>query len=122
MVRNAKGYSSLTSNSISFHRAGADAPVTFTFEGASASRSWMPRTPAGRISYSLGRDPSKWVKDAPQYERPHLANLCPGIDADFYHSAGSREYDLNLDPGANPDRICIRIAGSRRVSIGPKAL
>ena len=98
LVRSPKGYAYLTGAGIALQRVGSSTPVSFTFEGASQAPTWTPETLAGRISYTIGRDQSRWVKDAPQYARLHLASLYPGIDAAFYQSAGSIEYDLRCHP------------------------
>ncbi|MBL8179278.1 MAG: hypothetical protein JNK48_31665, partial [Bryobacterales bacterium] len=91
------------------------APVRMSFPGASKAR-WTPVGAAvDRISYYLGNDPSRWVKDAPVYGRIAWRGVYPGIDAVFYDRGGHVEYDLVLAPGADPSRIRLRFSGASRI-------
>ncbi|MBS1830780.1 MAG: hypothetical protein JST93_36120 [Acidobacteria bacterium] len=95
--------------------ASEGSPVRMSFTGASKAR-WTPVGVAvDRISYYLGNDPSRWVKDAPVYSRLAWRNLYPGIDAVFYDRGGHVEYDLVLAPGADPSCIRLRFSGASRI-------
>ncbi|MBS1830779.1 MAG: hypothetical protein JST93_36115 [Acidobacteria bacterium] len=95
--------------------ASGGTPVRMSFAGANKAR-WTPVGAAvDRISYYLGNDPSRWVKDAPVYSRLAWRNVYPGIDAVFYDRGGHVEYDLVLAPGADPSRIRLRFSGASRI-------
>jgi hypothetical protein len=64
-------------------------------------------------SLYLGNDPSKWRRDVPNYGRLRVPGLYPGIDVVYYGNAGELEYDLTVQPGADPARIRLRIDGGR---------
>jgi hypothetical protein len=70
------------------------------------------------ISYFIGRDSSKWVTDAPRYERLVRRNVYPGIDLVLYGADQQLEYDFVLAPHADPSRIRLKLMGARSVSIG----
>lgn len=86
--------------------------VRLSFPGAGAA-AW---TPAGEavdfISYRIGSDPSKWVDQAPVYERVVWRNMYPGIDLAVYGKDGDVEYDLVLAPGADASRVIARFSGA----------
>ncbi len=52
-----------------------------------------------------------------QYPKAAIRGLYPGIDAIFYGSAGSLEYDLELAPGAATDQIRIEVTGARSLRL-----
>jgi hypothetical protein len=96
------------------------AAVTFRFEGTQGTPAWTPAEPTGaKTSYFIGRDRSKWVSNAPSYNNMLRRGLYPGIDASFYTTAASLEYDLVLAPHADPRNIRIRVSGARTLSIDP---
>jgi uncharacterized protein (TIGR03437 family) len=51
------------------------------------------------------------------YPKAGIQRLYPGIDVTFYGHAGELEYDLNLAPGAKPDRIRLQLDGARNVRL-----
>ncbi len=52
-----------------------------------------------------------------QYPKARIRHLYPGIDAAFYGHPGHLEYDLDLAPGASPDRIRIDVGGARNMRL-----
>jgi uncharacterized protein (TIGR03437 family) len=51
------------------------------------------------------------------YPEARIRRLYPGIDVAFYGHPGHLEYDLDLDRGAQPDRIRIQVSGARGVRL-----
>lgn len=85
--------------------------VEMHFEGAGRPDWRAAGTAAETISYYIGKDPSRWVKGAPVYERIVWRNAYPGIDVAFYGVGERLEYDLMVAPGADPSRIRVRFDG-----------
>jgi hypothetical protein len=82
------------------------------------SKEWTPERATGEtISYFIGRDPAKWIHDAPRYARLVRHDAYPGIDLILYGSGEELEYDFVLAPEADAARIRLKIAGVRSVSI-----
>ncbi len=71
----------------------------------------------GKTSYYLGNDPRRWRTGIPQYGRVRYRGVYPGIDLAFYGSAGQLEYDLVVDPRADPGRVRLRFDGARRLAV-----
>src|SRR5262245_60961245 len=71
----------------------------------------------GRSHYFLGRDPSAWRTDVPQYAAVRYAAVYPGIDLVFHGVPGRLEYDFELASGADPARIRMGVRGARRAAI-----
>jgi hypothetical protein len=71
----------------------------------------------GRMNYLGGPDPSSWRTGIPTYARVQCAGVYPGIDLLYYGSQRKLEYDFVVSPGADPSKIALRFAGSRRVTL-----
>lgn len=90
-------------------------PARMDFVGSSAAR-WTPIGAAGdSISYYIGNNPGKWVKEAPQYGRVVWRGVYPGVDLALYGHEDRLEYDLIFAPGADPSRVRIRFGDGARV-------
>jgi hypothetical protein len=59
----------------------------------------------------FGKDPSKWRRAVPNYSRVQVQELYRGIDLAYYGSGRELEYDLTVNPGADPQRIRLRLQG-----------
>lgn len=93
------------------------APVRVSFGGAAAARWSAAGEPVERISYFIGNDAARWVKEAPVFSRITWKGLYPGVDLVVYGAAGERlEYDLVISPGADPRRVRLRTTGATRLS------
>jgi hypothetical protein len=84
---------------LSFEGANADAHI----EGAELLNS--------TTNLYFGNDPSKWRHAIPNYGRVEVPNLYHGIDLAYYGQGGELEYDLTVNPGADPRRIRMRLDG-----------
>jgi hypothetical protein len=61
----------------------------------------------------LGNDRRNWRSAIPNYGRLQVNGLYSGIDLVYYGNAGELEYDLKVEPGADPRQIRLRIRGER---------
>jgi uncharacterized protein (TIGR03437 family) len=52
-----------------------------------------------------------------QYPQAAIRHLYPGVDLRFYGHPGRLEYDLDLAPGASPNRIRIEVDGARGIRL-----
>jgi hypothetical protein len=87
--------------------------VRLRFEGANrAARLEGEQLLASTTNLYFGNDPSKWRRAIPNYGRVRVEQLYPGVDLDYYGNAGQLEYDLTVHPGADPQRIHLRLDGS----------
>lgn len=87
--------------------------VRLRFEGADhAARLEGEELLASTTNLYLGNDPSQWRHAIPNYGRVRVEQLYPGVDLDYYGNAGQLEYDLTVNPGADPQRIRLRLDGS----------
>ena len=71
----------------------------------------------GRVSYLKG-SPTQWQADLPTYGGVLYEKLWPGIDLKFYAAAGQLEYDLIVEPGADPGAARFVLNGGDRLEIG----
>ena len=84
---------------------------------------WARANPAPRIeglgsqtgnsNYLIGKDPAKWVKDAPEYSRVEYHGIYPGIDVAWYGNQRQLEFDIDLAPGADPGSLRLEITGEK---------
>ncbi|HYL78612.1 MAG TPA: hypothetical protein VEU96_30755 [Bryobacteraceae bacterium] len=63
------------------------------------------------VSYLVGSDPNRWVRDAQQFSRLEWKGIYPGIDAVFYGDGDRLEYDLVLAPGSDPAAVRLTFTG-----------
>ncbi len=72
----------------------------------------------GRSHYLRGSDPAKWRTNVPQYAKVRAQQVYPGIDAVYYgNREGRLEYDFEVAPGADPNRIRLAFSGARKVEL-----
>ncbi len=70
----------------------------------------------GVSNYFIG-GPERWRRDVPSYARVKYAGVYPGIDLVYYGNQRQIEYDFEVAPGADPERIILTFAGARNVSV-----
>jgi hypothetical protein len=127
-----------------FEPSSADHPATFVARGArfhfefsshqailrsgkkDLRLSFDGANPAARIEGAqrvnsttnlyFGNDPSKWRRGVPNYSRVQVQELYRGIDLAYYGNGRELEYDLTVNPGADPQNIRLRLndAGLKR--------
>ena len=97
---------------------GGKGALRLTLVGANPESRWATEGKrVGETAYFIGRDESKWIRNLPTYERLGRRNVYAGIDAVFYGSEGTLEYDFHVAPYADPAKIRMAVQGARKVSI-----
>ncbi|MGH2686982.1 MAG: SBBP repeat-containing protein [Actinomycetota bacterium] len=113
----------LTDRSAGFHLVSDDVGATIELRPVGAALPVLggeQRLP-GRVNYLTGSDPEGWHTNVPTWGAVRYAGLWPGTDLLFYGTAdGLLEYDLELDPGADPSRVAFEMAGAEDVRVGPQ--
>ncbi|PYR39697.1 MAG: hypothetical protein DMF93_13250 [Acidobacteria bacterium] len=91
--------------------------VALRFDGGRAAEPAAEAPLAGRVNYLRRRAASAWVTDIPTFERVRYANVYRGIDAVFYAAGGRVEYDLVVQPHADPSSIVLAFDGASAVRL-----
>jgi hypothetical protein len=71
----------------------------------------------GVSNYLIGDNPADWHTNIPTYGQVEYQNVYPGIDQIYYGNQGQLEYDLVVNPGANPGTIRLQIAGTQSMTL-----
>jgi photosystem II stability/assembly factor-like uncharacterized protein len=74
----------------------------------------------GKVSYFFGNDSSKWRTNVSTYGKVTYNKVYPGIDLVYYGNRQQLEYDLVLQPGADPSAIKLKIDGAESMRIDRK--
>jgi hypothetical protein len=75
----------------------------------------------GRQHYLLGNDARQWASNARVWHRLRYRQLWPGTDLLLKASTDNElEYDLLLDAGADPNRLCLRYHGAETLTLDPQ--
>jgi len=69
----------------------------------------------GKVNYFIGNDPKQWRSGIPTYAQVRYQDLYPGISVVYYGTPGRLEYDLQIDPGADPKIITLDCQGASQV-------
>ena len=116
-AKSAGGQVFFTRDAVTLHRKSGST-LEFRFERTRGDAAWTAVEPLSETtSYFIGRDPSRWVRDARSYNRLYRRGLYAGIDATFYQANAGLEYDLILSPRANPGDVRMRVSGARKLTI-----
>jgi hypothetical protein len=59
----------------------------------------------GKVDYFVGNDPMKWKTNIPTYQAVVYKEIYPGIDLKFYGNNRQMEYDIIVQPGADPSIV-----------------
>lgn len=70
-----------------------------------------------RSNYFIGRDPSKWVTNIPNYAKVSARQVYSGIDLVFHGDGRHLEFDFVVEPGADPGQIHIAYTGTESLSV-----
>ncbi|MEO8026124.1 MAG: BACON domain-containing carbohydrate-binding protein, partial [Bryobacteraceae bacterium] len=106
----------LGANGPSFRMGQKQSRFTMRFDGA------KPVAPVGesqmgsRTNYLVG-DAKNWRRDVVNFAKVRYPSAWPGIDAVFYGNQQRLEYDLELQPGADPGRVAFRFEGVEHLRI-----
>jgi len=72
---------------------------------------------AGTSNYLSGRDSRRWQRGVPGYSRVRYTGVYPGVDLVYYGRQDRLEYDFQVAPGADPEKIRLGLRGARRLSV-----
>ena len=98
---------------------GRSDAVRVTFLNARPQADATPLDPLpGKTNYLIGADPKRWLRNLPTYGRIEYRNVYDGIDVAWYGDQRQIEYDLTIRPGADPNRIRMRVEGARQLALG----
>ncbi len=91
----------------------ASSVIRMHLEGATAAAHLQAAQPLpGKSSYFIGNDPSKWVRNVPQFGRVEYQSVYPGIDLVYYGNDHQLEYDFRIAPGADANQIALTFQGA----------
>lgn len=71
----------------------------------------------GRSNYLIGSDRSKWRTGVANYAKVRYREIYRGIDLVFYGNQQQLEYDLIVEPGADPNAIRLSFDGVESLSL-----
>jgi len=71
----------------------------------------------GKSNYLIGKDPSRWHTDIPQFAKVHYSQVYPGVDLVYYGKQGELEYDFQVAPGADPRQVALEFAGTDKLRL-----
>src|SRR5688572_14046708 len=94
-------------SSLSMQLLGARADAAVRFENPLG----------GKVNYLIGRDRSKWVRNAGLFASISVIDAYDGIDVRMYGSDRLLEYDVLVKPGARLDAFRLRVDSEAKVSI-----
>jgi hypothetical protein len=87
-------------------------------EGLNPQAEITPGEPlAGKVNCFKGRDPQGWRTNIPSYGAVLYREAYPGIDLKFYGSGQHLEYDVIVQPGADPSRVRFRAPGAQHLTV-----
>jgi len=69
------------------------------------------------VNYLLGSDPKQWRTEVPTCGAVLYQEAYPGIDLKFYGTGRQLEYDVIVQPGADPGKVKFRCKGARSVKV-----
>ncbi len=71
----------------------------------------------GKVNYFLGHDAALWYTNIPTYAKVRYRDIYPGIDLLYHGTSHHLEYDLEIQPGADPRAIEFEIRGSDQLKV-----
>ena len=94
------------------------ATVALTFEGASPQTNLVgeDRQPAVYNFFS-GNDPSAWQTNVPGFRGVLFRQVYDGVNIRLHDQKEVLEYDLLLQPGADPRRVVVRVDGASSLEV-----
>jgi len=71
----------------------------------------------GKVNYFSGKDPAQWQTNIPTFARVQYSEVYPGINLTYYGNQSQLEYDLVVQPGADPNQIKLAFEGTDDIHI-----
>ncbi len=100
---------STPSKAIALRQTFVDGRTPYTVQGEIELKS--------KVNYFIGNDDSKWVRGASTYAGVRYAQIYEGIDVVYDGSLGRLDYRIEVQPGANPDDIRVRVEGADSLAL-----
>src|SRR5206468_299605 len=95
--------------------------VRLRFSGADpGSRMEAALLQPGLSSYFTGSDSRRWHAGLRTYAQVRCRDLYPGIDLLYYGRQGELEYDLQVQPQADPRAVRLSFPGADRLSLNAR--
>jgi hypothetical protein len=92
--------------------------VRMKFEGAAdPPKIYGTEKLPGIVNYFIGKDESRWRTNIPTFEKVNYQSIYPGIDLAYYGNEGKLEYDLIVQPGADPNQIKLAFSGTEKIDV-----
>ena len=73
---------------------------------------------SARINYFIGNDPKRWHRNVPAWREVIARNVWPRANVRYHGDSGRLEFDIELEPGANPSAIRIGLKGASSIHPG----
>ena len=70
-----------------------------------------------RVNYFIGKDPDKFYTDIPTYQAVVYEQAYTGIDLKFYGQGRQLEYDIVVQPGADPNQVKLAYQGVKKLEV-----
>ena len=100
------------------HEPREQSVLRMKFVGAeSSAKASGEQELAGRVNYFVGNEPAQWQQDVPTYSRVRYSGVYAGIDLVYYGNQQQLEYDMILQPYADPQAIRLSIDGGKDISV-----
>jgi hypothetical protein len=90
--------------------------LTETAVGGRARPKGEDRASTG-VSYFVGNDPTRWRSGLPTFEGISLGEVWPGISLELQAHGKNVEKVFTVEPGGDPSRIRMSVAGARRLRV-----
>jgi hypothetical protein len=68
-----------------------------------------------KTNYFIGNNRKDWVTNVPSYRSVEYHDVYPGIDLVFYGNQRRLEYDFIVSPGADPEKLALKVDGSGKL-------
>lgn len=110
----------LTANAAVFSFADRECQATLRMQltGANAhARVETSNRLPGVDNYLIGNQRRQWQTNVPNFGRVSYREIYPGIDLTYYGNQQQLEYDFELKPGADPNRIRLSAADADVVQV-----
>jgi len=109
VTSNQEPIESTTSKAVALRQTFVGGESPFAVSGVNQLKS--------KVNYFIGNDESKWVRGAPTFSAVQYDNVYDGIGVLFDGAQGRLNYRFDVQPGANPNDIRIRIEGADSLAI-----
>ena len=70
-----------------------------------------------RVNYFIGKNPKKWRTDILTYQAVVYENAYAGIDLKYYGQGRQLEYDIVVQPGADPGQVQFAYQGVKKLEV-----